>query len=549
MVRIAEILPDSIAEELRLRIGSRIVRINGEPVRNSIDFRFMEADGELEIEVSQPDGSGRVVYEIEKPAGESLGVSPLPFVIAVMVGALVFLWRVKDRLAPGLFPWVAASIVLSIAAEFAFTRYVSVFGAANAAGHWFKFVAFFALYMALVVRTAAVRQTLAESEARLRLIAENVDDVVWLSAPDFSRFNYVSPAYEGIFGLPVEQLDADPMSWLAVVHEDDRERVRRFIQGDPTQERRSAFRVVRPGGEVRHLAARAYPVVDESGRVTATAGVLSDVTEDVEQARRERGLERELFQLRKTEALGTVAGGIAHDLNNLLLPILSLSDMAVRHMAEDDANRRRLEKVIEAAGRARDLVRRVVAFNREEDAAAPRQDLASAVADGVEMLRLTLPSTIDVEADIEPLDRAVTVNRNVMVAVLLNLGSNAADAMELGTGHIRVDLRERILDGDEARRRGLGAGAYAVLTVTDDGAGMDTRTLARAFEPFFTTKLVGSGSGLGLSSVFSTARELGGAVWADSTRGKGTTVTLALPAANNDVSPSAADAPPSSPGA
>ncbi|MCH8244116.1 MAG: hypothetical protein IH897_16120 [Planctomycetes bacterium] len=251
--------------------------------------------------------------------------------------------------------------------------------------------------------------------------------------------------------------------------------------------------------------------------------VIRDITE------RNR-LEKRIQQSQKLESLGRLAGGIAHDFNNLLLPIMVLSQMTMEEFPRESAVRERMGKVVRAAESARNLVARILLFAHEEE---PRLDICEicvVVRQAMELMESLLPSTIKIKVNLDPDTGIVSADAAQIETVLLNLASNAADAMNGKPGELELSLSRVEVDGKLASSvPGLKAGAYAMLSVADSGHGMDENTMNHLFDPFFTTKEVGEGTGLGLSTVHGIVTRHGGAIDVSSMPGLGSRFDVYLP--------------------
>jgi PAS domain S-box-containing protein len=236
----------------------------------------------------------------------------------------------------------------------------------------------------------------------------------------------------------------------------------------------------------------------------------------------------------KMEALGSLTGGIAHEINNLLLPILTLAGLTLKELPPDSRARLRLEKIADAAGRAKELVARMTAFAHYDGMATTREvvDLGAMAARLLTLMRPSIPPTIEMAEDTGGGAAMAAVDVAAMEAVVVNLISNAVDAMAATGGRLSVTVRPVVAD-DQLRLRapGLRDGRYVCLSVADTGKGMDDATLKRIFDPFFTTKEVGAGTGLGLAVVHSVLGAHGGAVAVSSKAGEGTVFDAYLPAA------------------
>lgn len=271
------------------------------------------------------------------------------------------------------------------------------------------------------------------------------------------------------------------------------------------------------------------PIFDTEGKITHFVAVQEDVTE-------RRLTEQSLLQAEKMDALGQLAGGIAHDFNNMLLPIRTLTQMTLDKLPDEDPARRRLEKVVEAASRAQELVRKIMTYGRsEEDTDRKELDISAVIHSAVDLLRSTLPATTTIVEKIDTGIGVVVADSAQIQTVVLNLGKNASDAMEGRPGTLSFGLERVLVDGvPPATVTPLGAGNYAKLIVADTGSGMDEATMARIFEPFFTTKEVGKGTGLGMAMVHGIITKFGGSIAIESESGKGATFVIYLPVVEVD---------------
>jgi signal transduction histidine kinase len=248
-------------------------------------------------------------------------------------------------------------------------------------------------------------------------------------------------------------------------------------------------------------------------------GTLQDITELRLAEQRERSLERKLLHSQKLEALGTLAGGIAHDLNNTLTPIMALSKLTARRLAHNTDLRSNLETIFAASEQARDLVRRVLSFSRREEIAKVIVSPGAIVIDAMSLLRATVPSSIQLTSRIDDVP-SIFADPSQIHQVITNLVTNAAQAIEGNPGAITVILERTCDVKPEGEIR---------LSVVDTGKGMDESTRRRIFEPFFTTKDVGQGTGLGLSIIDGIVSSHGGRIEVTSEPGKGTRFDIYFP--------------------
>ncbi len=276
-------------------------------------------------------------------------------------------------------------------------------------------------------------------------------------------------------------------------------------------------------GTVISLSGTMSPVRDEAGTVTHVLATLRDVS-------RERELETRLQQGQKLEAIGTLAGGIAHDFNNLLQPIVANTESIQAQLDESHSSQPLLADIRQSAERARALVRRILTFTRAMEHERNVLDLGTLLAETERLLRSTLPANIGISVSGAP-GLFVLAEAGELQQVLLNLATNSAHAMPLGGTLQLVASRVVAVNDDELRAVFPGHEMVACLSVTDNGAGMDAVTLARAFDPFFTTKGPGRGTGLGLAMVHGTVTALGGIVVPRSMPEVGTSMRVYLPLA------------------
>jgi PAS domain S-box-containing protein len=363
---------------------------------------------------------------------------------------------------------------------------------------------------------------LRESEERFRQIAERIGDVLYVIEVDNS-YSYVSPAYEALWGQPVRELHERERAWLDAVHPEDRQRVveaHEKLRGGVVFD--EEYRLVHAGGGVRWVRDRAFPVKDERGGVGRILGVAHDVT-------RERALAEELHQAQKMEAVGALASGVAHDFNNVLQAILGAATLALSDRTPPERAREYIRRVADAAKRGAKLAAQLLAFSRKQAVDAKPIAIDRAVEGTASLLERLLGEHIRLSVQLRAKGAAIVADDTQIEQILLNLASNARDAMPLG-GTFTVRTEDVSLDEGAAERLQLaGAGRYVRLVAGDTGYGMDEATKARIFEPFFTTKRIGKGTGLGLSTVFALTRQLRGHVAVESEKNKGATFTLYFP--------------------
>jgi PAS domain S-box-containing protein len=288
--------------------------------------------------------------------------------------------------------------------------------------------------------------------------------------------------------------------------------------------------VMDKSGDERLIAWHSVAIKNDDGEIVGVLGSGSDITErrHAEQVKKE--LEDQLRHSQRMETIGTLAGGIAHDFNNILSPILGYTDMAMEDAGEDSTVHEYLEHVVRATHRAKELVEQILLFSKNVDQEASPIHLHLVIREGLKFVRASLPTTIEIQQNVNIDAGVVLANSAQIHQVLVNLCTNAAYAMRDSGGVLRVSLESADVTQEMANEHPpLRSGSHAKLTVSDTGRGMDPETAARIFEPFFTTKAVGEGTGLGLSVVHGIVTSHGGAIVVESKPGTGTTVTVYIP--------------------
>ena len=341
----------------------------------------------------------------------------------------------------------------------------------------------------------------------------------WVSDEQTGVLEWSAETYR-IFGVePGEVMTVE--RFFRMVHPDDVEEVKRALLDDGAAYS-TVHRVVRPDGSIRFVHERARIESDANGRRLRMVGTVQDVTE-------QKRTEDELRHAQKMEAVGRLAGGVAHDFNNLLALILAQCEWIQGELGADHPLQQELREIAGASQRGATLTRQLLAFTRRQRSAARVLRLHSVVVETERMLRRLLGEHLLIEVDLRSGGAAVLADRGQLEQVLINLAVNARDAMPQGG---RLRLGTEVVDVATARRLPTGElapGRYVVLSVRDEGHGIDEHTMTRLFEPFFTTKPIGEGTGLGLSAVFGIVQQAGGGVSVETTLHRGTTFCVYLP--------------------
>lgn len=355
-----------------------------------------------------------------------------------------------------------------------------------------------------------MEQTLRASEERYRRVVDSIDQVLF-SLDREGRFTYVSPAVERISGWRVDELAGQPFDRF--VHPEDLERVRRNAAGRTRGEREPhEFRVMRPDGSTLHARAYSTPV-REGGEAVGLSGVITDITDQVR-------LQEQLRQSQKMEAVGRLAGGIAHDFSNLLTAITGFAEMLQLDGRVDAESRGWVAEIRRSIERGSSLVRQLLGFSRKQVARPRVVDLNELIRGIERMLERLIGEHLVLRTRLADGLPRLTADPGQLELAIVNLAVNARDAMPDG-GTLTIETSAAPPRGGSARVR---------LAIGDTGIGMDEHVRSHLFEPFFTTKEQGKGTGLGLSTVYGIVSQCGGTIEVESEPGAGTRFLIELPA-------------------
>ncbi len=392
-----------------------------------------------------------------------------------------------------------------------------------------------------ISQRVAAGQALRESEHIYRTMFDSAPEGVWLIGPD-RRTTEVNQRMCDLLGVEREDmLGRDPVEFADATNGAIFRRNASIVPTRYTRTYEVALRH-RDGHNVP-TEFSATNLFNEDGSAAGVLAFVADLTERKQAETVRASLEAQLREAHKMEAIGTLAGGIAHDFNNILATILGNVELARQDAGVNPQALESLDEIRKAGSRARDLVQQILAFSRRQPIERKPIALAPVVDESVRLLRATLPARLTLEAQCDASVPAVLADATQVQQVVINLATNAMQAMRDGPGRIGIRLDAVRLDAalaDEhpALRAMIEkhAGNAVRLAVSDEGPGMDEATRARIFEPFFTTKPVGEGTGLGLSVVHGIVKDHEGAITVASQPGKGTTFTVYLPVAGAGAS-------------
>jgi two-component system CheB/CheR fusion protein len=381
-------------------------------------------------------------------------------------------------------------------------------------------------------------KALRESEERWQFAVEGSNDGVW-DRNILTGEVFFSRKWKEMLGYADEEIGNSVTEWLNRIHAEDLPRVRqeidRHMDGESPQYS-AEYRMQCRDGSYKWIFARGKVVSRaEDGKPTRFVGTHCDITE-------RKNLEEQLYQAQKMEAVGQLAGGVAHDFNNILTAIIGYSHLVATNtklLPPNSPVRGYVEQIHSSAERAAELTQALLAFSRKKVMAPKVLELNETVTQLEKMLRRLISENIELNLETCPDDLQVMADKGKIEQVMINLATNAKDAMS-GNGILSIATSPVTMDDEMIAAQGFGKpGNYACVRVSDTGCGIDEETKKRIFEPFFTTKEVGKGTGLGLSIVYGIVKQHGGYIDVESKPAMGTTFSIYLPVAREKAGPSA----------
>jgi PAS domain S-box-containing protein len=378
-------------------------------------------------------------------------------------------------------------------------------------------------YVAIALAKLKVDEALQEATQRLQLATASGQLGIW----DWDVINDLVVWNDRMFefyGVSRDNYRMNHEAWEKSLHPDDREKAIEAINAALSGDRKFDFeyRVVRPDGTEKFIKTNAMVIRDTDRKAVRMIGMAQDITD-------RKHMEEQLRQSQKMEAIGQLAGGVAHDFNNILTAIYGHCSVLQMKMGKDAPFRSDIDQIYAAAERAANLTRSLLAFSRKQIMSPKKVNLNEIVLNVGKLLTRIIGEDIQLKTVSTGKPHRVFADSGQIEQVLMNLAANARDAMPNG-GIITIATELQEIDESFIQAYGYGEeGKYVVLSVSDTGRGMDAETSKKIFEPFFTTKEVGKGTGLGLSIVYGVIKQHNGYINVYSEPGKGTTFRIYLP--------------------
>lgn len=381
-------------------------------------------------------------------------------------------------------------------------------------------------------------EALIESEEKYRILVDNLDIGVTLISPEMK---IVTCNHQVKTWFPV----IDSNNRLGITTDYDIFCPEQYeVQGDACPvaltikngQKHECVRVLRIDDTEKSFRFIATPVKDSKGTIQGVIEIMEDVTEKINSEKERKVLEERLQQAQKMEAIGTLAGGIAHDLNNILSPILVYTEMILLETPPGSNQELKLREVLSATERARDLIGQILKFSRQKQKEVKPVIVSDIISEVLKLIRPSTPSTIQIRFESDLTTDLIFADPTQIHQILMNLCTNASYAMKDRGGVLDITLTTVKIDNEASTRtNNMKAGQYKKISVRDTGTGIDKDVVKRIFDPYFTTKKIGEGTGMGLSVIHGIIKSLNGTITVDSEPGNGSTFTVYLPIAENLV--------------
>ncbi len=376
--------------------------------------------------------------------------------------------------------------------------------------------AFRSMIQAIKLREESLRQ----AEEHFRIVADFTSDWEYWIGPE-GTFLYISPSCLKITGYPPEAFYKDPSLYERIIHPEDlprwhRHRRQAHVENRQVKDLEIEFRIIRADGKICWISHVCNLVYTKEGRFMGYRGSNRDITYRKE-------LEEKIFQTEKLESIARLAGGVAHDLNNLMAAVVGHAELLNMKLPPEAKEREHARKILDAAQRASMLAEQLLTYARGGKPKSTHVDLNKAIKDVLSIQESSLPEAVRLELNLSPELWPIYADPGQISQIIMNLTLNAVEAMK-GNGILEITTANLVLNtpmGD------LPSGKYVLLKVSDTGCGMDKETMSKIFDPFFSTK--DFGRGLGLAAVYGIVRNHGGHIIVQSTVGKGTTFEIYFP--------------------
>ncbi len=385
----------------------------------------------------------------------------------------------------------------------------------------------FALFSENITKKKQAEDALRKSEQRFRELFNSTTDLIY-TRDMAGRLTSTNPAMQKLFGYDghefIGRTETDFMeseNQSNVGHQNlDIIKKQGYIEGIDCY--------LKKNGEKLYIDYKSFVVEPVNGK-PYISGIARDISEKILSEKKLKKLQEQIQQTQKMESIGTLAGGIAHDFNNILFPVLGHTEMLMHDIPDDDPIHKKLEKIYSGANRAKELVKQILTFSRQEKSELKLVRLQPVIKEVLKLVRATIPTTISIKHDIRSDCGIIKADPTQIHQIIMNLTANSYHAMEESGGNLQVTLKEVNFTEHDLINPDMIPGKFACLTVADTGAGIKNELTDKIFDPFFTTKEVGKGTGMGLSVVHGIVKSMNGIINVYSEADKGTEFNVYFP--------------------
>lgn len=385
-----------------------------------------------------------------------------------------------------------------------------------------------------ITKQKQAEQALRESEDKFRAMFDNAP-LSYQSLDQDGNFLEVNDTWLRIMGY--ERVEVIGKNFSIFLHPDWKEHFQvNFPRFKAVGEVLGVeFEMVKKDGSLILVSFHGKISHDEKDQFKQTHCIFRDITQESKLLEEKTKLETQLLQAHKMEAIGTLSGGIAHDFNNILSPLLGYAEMMKEDLPNHSELHDSVDEILKASLRAKDLVKQILTFSRQNEHKIKAISLQKIIDEALGLLKSSIPATIEIKTNINPKCNMVLADPTQIHQVIMNLSTNAYHAMQNSGGQLTISLKQRNIGSNDLKEHDIAIGSYAILTISDTGAGIRKEVIEKVFDPYFTTKGIGKGTGLGLSVVQGIVKQCKGAIDIYSEVGKGTNVRVFFPTMGDET--------------
>jgi PAS domain S-box-containing protein len=380
-----------------------------------------------------------------------------------------------------------------------------------------------------------IEQNLRESEEKFKMITNNTSSMVAILDSN-GNYEYASPSHKSILGYTPQELMGQNAFEIITPEARSKlfELLKKGMSGEINRVSKLEYETYDKEGNLHYLEGSFDSIRDENDNLQKIINISDDITRRKKNEEERKKLEKQLQQAQKMESIGRLAGGVAHDLNNILTPILGYAELLQDSFSQSDERNNLVKQIIKSGDRAKNIVHQLLAFSRKQALEVKPINLNNVISRFKKLLRRTIKENIEINVNLaKPLPK-IEADIGQIEQVIMNLSVNAQDAMPDG-GKLTIATKLTQLDGAySATHQNFQPGKYVCLSISDTGFGMDSETQSQIFEPFFSTK-GDQGTGLGLATVYGIIKQHNGDINVYSEPGRGTTFKIYLPAIKKDI--------------